>query len=86
MSERTVSRSERELIEKAHKFLPGGSLGNIFSDVVMERGAGSKIWDISGNEYVDYLIDTTFFTSWQHIWSITGHEVNEFMKKVFLIF
>lgn len=56
MSERTVNRRERELIEKAHKFLPGGSLGNMFSDVVMEKGAGSKIWDISGNEYIDYLI------------------------------
>ncbi len=56
MSERIVSRDEQELIKKAHKYLPGGSLGNLFTDVVIERGKGSKIWDISGNEYIDYLI------------------------------
>lgn len=47
---------EKQFIEKAHKYLPGGTTGNISSDVVIARGKGSHVWDSSGNEYVDYLL------------------------------
>ncbi|MDA1189490.1 MAG: aspartate aminotransferase family protein [Chloroflexi bacterium] len=47
---------EQELIEKARKYLPGGTLGNASGDVVIAKGQGSHIWDSSGNEYVDYLL------------------------------
>lgn len=57
---RTLSQNqsdrERQLIERAHAVLPGGTLGNVNYDVVIARGQGSRIWDVSGNEYIDYLL------------------------------
>ena len=54
------TEEEKRLLEKAFRFLPGGSLGNVaFSDddsFIVKRGQGSKIWDVSGNEYIDYLM------------------------------
>ena len=54
------SKHEQELLDKARKYLPGGSLGNLtFSGkhaMVIERAEGSRVWDFSGNEYVDYLL------------------------------
>ena len=47
---------EKRLIERAHRVMPGGSLGNVNKDVVIVRGEGSRVWDASGNEYVDYLL------------------------------
>ncbi len=53
---RVQSKRERQLVERAHRVLPGGSLGNLNYDIVIERGEGSRIWDTSGNEYIDYLL------------------------------
>ena len=51
---------ERELLSRAARVLPGGTLGNVRLDdgyaFVVREGRGSKIWDISGNEYIDYLL------------------------------
>jgi glutamate-1-semialdehyde 2,1-aminomutase len=47
---------ELEAIEKSGRYLPGGSTGNVYSDVVIRQGRGSRVWDLSGNEYVDYLL------------------------------
>ncbi len=47
---------ERQLVERAHRVLPGGNLGNVSQDIVIARGEGSRIWDSSGNEYIDYLL------------------------------
>ncbi len=51
---------ERELLEKAARFLPGGGSGNTnFPDSLQflaREGRGSRIWDVSGNEYVDWLM------------------------------
>ena len=51
---------ESQLIEKARRYLPGGSLGNVAldsqHDMIIQRGSGSRIWDISGNSYIDYLM------------------------------
>ena len=56
MSGRRTTDKERELIEKARRYLPGGSLGNVYMDIVIREGRGGRVWDVSGNEYVDYLL------------------------------
>jgi glutamate-1-semialdehyde 2,1-aminomutase len=54
------SRDETLLLEKASKYLPGGTLGNVSLDqdhsFIVKRGLGSRIWDLSGREYIDYLM------------------------------
>ncbi len=46
----------RALIESAHRLLPGGSVGNVYDDTILRRGAGSRVHDVSDNEYIDYLL------------------------------
>ena len=36
--------------------MPGGSLGNLTLDLVIKEGMGSRVRDVSGNEYIDYLL------------------------------
>jgi glutamate-1-semialdehyde 2,1-aminomutase len=50
------SAREAELAAKAAKYLAGGTLGNLADDVVLASGRGSRIVDVSGNEYIDYLL------------------------------
>ena len=56
------SKEERSWLERARKILPGGTLGNVrLPDeyaFVVERGKGSHVWDLSGNEYIDYLLSS----------------------------
>ena len=58
MAQRTPQ--ERRLLDKAAQYLPGGNLGNLaFSDdlnFLVREGRGSRLWDVSGNEYVDWLM------------------------------
>ncbi len=56
MQQRATSPTETELIQKAHQFLPGGSLGNIAKDIVITEGKAARVRDVSGNEYIDYLL------------------------------
>jgi len=62
MSDKARSRSpeENRLLELAARCLPGGALGSArFPDelaFVVKRGRGSKVWDMSGREYIDYLL------------------------------
>jgi len=56
MTQRSITDEERVLIARAHDLFPGGSVGNVYNDVVIRRGQGSHVWDVSGNEYVDYLL------------------------------
>ena len=57
MPDRKISARERETLEKARRYLPGGSNGNsVTMDVVIRGGRGSRVWDLSGNEYVDYSL------------------------------
>jgi glutamate-1-semialdehyde 2,1-aminomutase len=53
-----ISRSEQELalVALARRVLPGGSFGNLSSDIVIGEGRAGRIWDVSGNEYVDFLL------------------------------
>ena len=57
----TTNISEK-LFEEANKYIPGGvnspvrafkSVGN--TPIFMERGNGSKMYDVDGNEYIDYI-------------------------------
>ena len=58
MPERTPL--ERRLLEKADQYLPGGNTGNLTVrddlSFLVREGRGSRIWDVSGNEYVDWLM------------------------------
>jgi glutamate-1-semialdehyde 2,1-aminomutase len=56
MSVPAKSDAERALIELARRVLPGGSFGNLAGDIVVREGRGGRVWDISGNEYVDFLL------------------------------
>ncbi len=53
---RTFSEEHRALVAQAHQLLPGGSVGNVYDDTILHRGANSHVWDVSGNEYIDYLL------------------------------
>ena len=50
----------RSLLDKADRYLVGGCLGSFrLPDevaTVIARGAGSKVYDVEGREYVDYIL------------------------------
>jgi glutamate-1-semialdehyde 2,1-aminomutase len=52
--------NEQQLLAKAKRYLPGGTLGNTrFADgvaFVVKAGKGSRVFDVTGNEYIDYLL------------------------------
>jgi len=54
----TMLRNAEELaaVETARRVMPAGGFGNVSYDVVIARGQGSRVWDVSGNEYIDYLL------------------------------
>ena len=62
MTDPTKRRSaeETKLLERARRRLPGGVLGSsrYADDVgfVVKHGKGSKIYDVSGREYIDYVM------------------------------
>ena len=53
-----IARSDTEaaLVQAAHRVLPAGGFGNFASDIILREGRGGRVWDVSGNEYVDYLL------------------------------
>ena len=53
---RSVNDTQREYIERAQRVLAGGSLGNIYDDIVLCEGNGARVRDVAGNEYIDYLL------------------------------
>ncbi|KIZ53753.1 aspartate aminotransferase family protein [Bacillus sp. FSL H8-0516] len=54
------AQTSAELFKKACEVIPGGVTANIkyFSPhpLMMEKGNGSKLFDVDGNEYIDYLL------------------------------
>ncbi|MDA1098717.1 MAG: aminotransferase class III-fold pyridoxal phosphate-dependent enzyme [Proteobacteria bacterium] len=56
MSKLSRSESEQALVELARRVLPAGGFGNLASDIVIKEGHGGRVWDVSGNEYVDFLL------------------------------
>jgi glutamate-1-semialdehyde 2,1-aminomutase len=56
MEARVRSAHETELAAKASRYLAGGTLGNLLDDVILASGRGSRVRDVSGYEYIDYLL------------------------------
>jgi glutamate-1-semialdehyde 2,1-aminomutase len=59
---RDTTRSQ-ELMTRARDLFPGGvsspvrAFGGVGGEpFVVERGAGARIWDVDGNEYIDYVL------------------------------
>jgi glutamate-1-semialdehyde 2,1-aminomutase len=50
------TEEELDLIERAKRVLPAGGFGNFATDIIIREGRGGRVWDISGNEYVDFLL------------------------------
>ena len=42
--------------QRANAVLPAGNFGNLPDDIVIREGSGAYIWDMDGNQYIDYLI------------------------------
>jgi glutamate-1-semialdehyde 2,1-aminomutase len=51
-----LSDEERAIADIARTVMPAGGLGNIAAETLIRRGQGGRVWDVSGNEYVDFLI------------------------------
>ncbi len=51
-----ASAEEQALVETARRVMPAGGFGNMASDTIIRKGLGGRVWDVSGNEYVDYLL------------------------------
>lgn len=58
-----VDVKSKAAFEAAKRVLPGGVNSPVrayrsveVTPVVVERGAGSRIYDIDGNEYIDYIL------------------------------
>ncbi|MBH68660.1 MAG: aspartate aminotransferase family protein [Rhodospirillaceae bacterium] len=47
---------EDDLISRAKVVLPAGNFGNMAGNTVIAKGKGGRVWDVSGNEYVDFLL------------------------------
>ena len=56
MNERIHSEAEQALLDTARRVLPGGNFGNLAGDIVIREGRGGRVRDVSGNEYVDFLL------------------------------
>ncbi|MEZ5845098.1 MAG: aminotransferase class III-fold pyridoxal phosphate-dependent enzyme [Hyphomicrobiaceae bacterium] len=53
---RARSETENKWLERAAAVLPAGGFGNFDPGIVIARGEGGRVWDESGNAYVDFLI------------------------------
>ena len=56
MTQKERSEAECELAATAQRVLPGGGFGNVSHHVIIAEGRGSHVWDVTGNEYIDYLL------------------------------
>src|SRR5213594_1842807 len=58
--DRPLSDEEKRILETAAHCLPGGARGStrLPDDLafIVKRGSGSKLYDVSGREYIDYLM------------------------------
>jgi glutamate-1-semialdehyde 2,1-aminomutase len=50
------SEAEQAIVETARRVLPAGGFGNMSSEIVIREGRGGRVHDVSGNEYVDFLL------------------------------
>ncbi|KAA2211373.1 aspartate aminotransferase family protein [Teichococcus oryzae] len=52
----SINAEEQRLVETARRVLPGGLFGNLLTEIIIREGRAGRVWDVSGNEYVDFLI------------------------------
>ena len=52
----TTRDSELSLAQAARRVLPAGNLGNMTGDTIIREGRGGRVWDVGGQEYVDFLL------------------------------
>ena len=64
-------KSQKQLFKKQYNLMPGGVNSPVrafksvdMNPMFMERGKGSKIYDIDGNEYIDYVLSWGPLNSW----------------------
>ena len=50
------SQEELALVENARRVMPAGGFGNVSSDIIIRDGRDGRVWDESGNEYIDYML------------------------------
>ena len=48
--------TQNKWIERARQIFPAGGFGNFDPNIIIREGSGSRVWDVNGREYVDYLI------------------------------
>jgi glutamate-1-semialdehyde 2,1-aminomutase len=52
--------SNAELLKRAYRIFPGASLGTFYlpenHEFVIQQGRGCRVWDVDGNEYLDYVM------------------------------
>jgi len=51
-----MQRTHAELVAVAEKALPAAGFGNVGHDLIIDRGLAGHIWDVKGDEYIDYLL------------------------------
>lgn len=55
-----ATMAQEDFVRRAHDVIPGGSLGTYFPaeglEFVIARGAGARVYDTAGREYIDYLL------------------------------
>lgn len=56
MTTLVANAEERALVETAKRVMPAGGFGNVATDIIIREGRAGRVWDVSGNEYVDYLL------------------------------
>jgi glutamate-1-semialdehyde 2,1-aminomutase len=57
MSNRNRTAAETSLLDTARRVMPAGGTGNApHADMLIREGRGGRVWDVSGNEYIDFLL------------------------------
>ena len=56
MASITRVEAEIEVANTGRRVMPGGGFGNLSHDIVIREGRGGRVWDMSGNRYVDFLL------------------------------
>ena len=56
MNATKASDAGNALSQEAHRVMPAGGVGNLGFEAVIREGRGSRVWDVEGNEYIDYLM------------------------------
>lgn len=56
MTSREESSVQSDLAERSRRVMPGGTFGNLPAEIVIREGRGGRVWDESGNEYVDFVL------------------------------